>query len=130
MKLFSRQIHKNPNKRDIGSQFETLACQYLTSQGLKYIDKNVSCRFGEIDLIMQDQHDIVFVEVKYRLNQVYGHAAEMVTYQKSQKLIKTAMIWLKSQSLSIEHTSFRFDVIAIHHNGNDINWIKNAITQG
>lgn len=129
MKLFS-QLTQSKNKRAIGSQYETLACQYLASQGLTLVDKNVSCRFGEIDLIMQDNHDLVFVEVKYRASQRYGHAAEMVTYSKSQKLIKTAMVWLKRRSLSIENTSFRFDIVAIHNNGNDINWIKNAITQG
>ncbi|WP_105900690.1 YraN family protein [Vibrio gangliei] len=129
MKLFSRQV-QHKTKRDVGSQFETLACQYLTGQGLKLIDKNVSYRFGEIDLIMQDQQGIVFVEVKYRASQHYGHAAEMVTYSKSQKLIKTAMVWLKRQSLSIDNTSFRFDIVAIHNHGQDINWIKNAITQG
>ena len=121
---------KNKNSKDVGSQYENLASNYLARQGLKLIDKNTRSRFGEIDLIMQDMHTIVFVEVKYRASQQYGHAAEMVTYQKSQKLIKTAMVWLNKQSLSIESTSFRFDVVAIHKNGNDINWIKNAITQG
>ncbi|MFH0255971.1 YraN family protein [Vibrio rumoiensis] len=121
---------KNKNNRDVGSQYEALASNYLAGQGLKLIDKNINSRFGEIDLIMKDKNTIVFIEVKYRSNQRYGHAAEMVTYQKSQKLIKTAMFWLNRQSLSIEKTSFRFDVIAIHQNGNDINWIQNAITQG
>lgn len=107
-----------------------MACQYLIGQGLTFTTKNINSRFGEIDLIMKDGNIIVFVEVKYRENALYGHAAEMVTYQKSQKLIKTAMVWLKKQSLPIEKTSFRFDVIAIHKNGDDINWIKNAITQG
>lgn len=127
MKLFSQKIK---NKREIGSQYETLASQYLIGQGLQLLDRNINCRFGEIDLIMKDGQAFVFVEVKYRASSSFGHAAEMVTYQKSQKLIKTAMVWLKKQSLPIEQTSFRFDVIAIHKNGEDINWIKNAITQG
>ncbi|MFV0574420.1 MAG: YraN family protein [Vibrio sp.] len=118
------------NKRAIGSNYETLASEYLTRQGLNFIDKNVSSRFGEIDLIMKDKDTIVFVEVKYRTSQNFGHAAEMVTYQKSQKLIKTATVWLKTHRYDINNTSFRFDIIAIHQYGNDINWIKNAITQG
>ncbi|HBV75177.1 MULTISPECIES: YraN family protein [Vibrio] len=118
------------NKREIGSQYETLAKEYLIRQGLTFISSNYLSRFGEIDLIMKQANTFVFVEVKYRKSQKYGHAAEMVTYQKSQKLIKTAMVWLKQQGHTIDNTAFRFDVIAIHQQGHDVEWIKNAITQG
>ncbi|MBD1576892.1 YraN family protein [Vibrio sp. S11_S32] len=131
MKLFSQsKTTTTNNKRAIGSQYETLAKQYLTRQGYRFIAANFNTRLGEIDLIMQDGDTFVFIEVKYRKHSHYGHAAEMVTYAKSQKLIKTAIIWLKQQRLSAETTSFRFDVIAIQQQGQDINWIKNAITQG
>ena len=129
MKLFSQTKTTN-NTREVGSHFETLARDYLTRQGYRFIAANFNTRLGEIDLIMKDGHTFVFVEVKYRKHSHYGHAAEMVTYAKSQKLIKTAMIWLQQQRLSAETTQFRFDVIAIHQQGQDINWIKNAITQG
>ncbi|WP_413477965.1 YraN family protein [Vibrio hibernica] len=129
MKLFSQTKTTN-NTREVGSHYETLARDYLTRQGYRFIAANFNTRLGEIDLIMKDGHTFVFVEVKYRKHSHYGHAAEMVTYAKSQKLIKTAMIWLQQQRLSAETTQFRFDVIAIHQQGQDINWIKNAITQG
>lgn len=129
MKLFSQTKTTN-NTREVGSHYETLARHYLTRQGYRFIAANFNTRLGEIDLIMKDGHTFVFVEVKYRKHSHYGHAAEMVTYAKSQKLIKTAMIWLQQQRLSAETTQFRFDVIAIHQQGQDINWIKNAITQG
>ena len=32
---------------------------------------------GEIDLIMRDKQQLVFVEVKYRQSNQYGHALEM-----------------------------------------------------
>lgn len=129
MKLFSQTKTTN-NTREVGSHYKTLARDYLTRQGYRFIAANFNTRLGEIDLIMKDGHTFVFVEVKYRKHSHYGHAAEMVTYAKSQKLIKTAMIWLQQQRLSAETTQFRFDVIAIHQQGQDINWIKNAITQG
>ncbi|OEF24989.1 YraN family protein [Vibrio rumoiensis] len=125
MRVFNRN-----NKREIGSQYETLAKEYLSRQGLQYLESNYHSRFGEIDLIMSQENTLVFIEVKYRKSQQFGHAAEMVNYQKSQKLIKTAMVWLKRHGHTINNTSFRFDVIAIHQQGNDIEWIKNAITQG
>ena len=37
------------------------AKQYLLQQGLVFIDQNVHCRQGEIDLIMKDNGVFVFV---------------------------------------------------------------------
>ncbi|WP_394248869.1 YraN family protein [Vibrio profundi] len=122
MALFSR--------RKIGNHYEELANKYLVRQGFSLIEQNFSAKCGEIDLIMRDQNTIVFIEVKYRKHTSYGHAAEMVTSSKILKLIKTANVWLLKQGLSAHSTDFRFDVIAIEQNGDNIEWIKNAITQG
>ncbi|WP_197475446.1 YraN family protein, partial [Grimontia celer] len=69
-------------------------------------------------------------EVKYRQSTQYGLAQEMVTPSKARKLQKAATLWLLQNGLSPYDTDFRFDVVAIHQQGNDINWIMNAITQG
>lgn len=116
--------------REVGTQYETVAQQHLLSHGLTLLEKNFSCRLGELDLIMQQDECIVFIEVKYRNQQFFGNAAECVDRKKATKLIKTAHVWLKKRGLSPYSTEFRFDVVAIHQQGNDINWIKNAITEG
>ncbi|SHE83230.1 YraN family protein [Vibrio gazogenes] len=115
--------------REIGARYEQAASAFLLARGLQLITQNFSCRTGEIDLIMRDQQTTVFVEVKYRKNRHFGHAAEAVTPTKTKKLIQTAQFWLLTQGLSPYDTDFRFDVIAIHQNGNDIDWFQNAITQ-
>ena len=116
--------------RDIGKQYEQAAADFLMKHGLQLITQNYSCRSGELDLIMRDKQTIVFVEVKYRKNQHYGNAAEAVTASKIKKLIRSAQFWLLKQGLSPYKTDFRFDVIAIHQSGHNIDWFKNAITQG
>ncbi len=118
------------NLRSKGQQYEQMAATFLRRQGLSLIEMNFLARGGELDLIMRDGSSIVFVEVKYRSNQYHGHAAESVTKQKQRRLIKTANWWMLKQGLNIEATDFRFDVVAIHNNGNHIDWIKNAITEG
>ncbi len=118
------------SKRQIGNQYETLAKQFLLRRGLRFIDQNFLTKFGEIDLIFQQDQTIVFVEVKYRKNDSFGSAAEMVTYAKMRKLIKTAHIWLSRQRHTGHNINYRFDVIAIHDSGRDINWIQNAISEG
>nr|WP_319555621.1 YraN family protein [uncultured Vibrio sp.] len=118
------------SKRQIGNQYETLAKQYLLRQGLRFVEQNFLTKVGEIDLIFQQGETIVFVEVKYRNNDRFGSAAEMVTRAKMRRLIKTANIWLSRQKQPIHTIDYRFDVIAIQDNGRDINWIQNAISEG
>ncbi len=119
--LFSRKAK--------GQHYEQLAERYLSASGLKPITSNYQKKCGELDLIMKDNSTIVFVEVKYRKSKNFGNAAEMVTYQKSKRIIKTAHYWLLDNNLSPHSTDYRFDVVAIHDSGHDIEWIKNAITQ-
>ncbi|MGY3686061.1 YraN family protein [Vibrio coralliilyticus] len=118
------------SKRQSGEHYEALAEQYLIRQGLSPIERNFHSKSGELDLIMQEGSTIVFVEVRYRSNQHYGHAAETVTQSKMHKLIKTANVWLMKQGKSAHTTDFRFDLVAMHQQGKQIEWIKNAITQG
>lgn len=118
------------NKRSTGQYYEAAAERHLSACGLSLIERNFLTKGGELDLIMRDGPTIVFVEVRYRNNQTFGHAAETVTYRKMQKLQKAANIWLMKQGMSIDSTDFRFDVVAIHQQGHQIEWIKNAITQG
>ncbi|BDU38538.1 putative Restriction endonuclease, type II-like [Vibrio nigripulchritudo SFn27] len=122
MKLF--------NRRALGEKYEALASKHLIGKGLSLIESNFNTKVGELDLIMSEQNTLVFVEVKYRKQSQFGHAAEMVTPAKQKKIVKTAMLWLRKNNLSPYNTDFRFDVVAIHDNGRDIEWIKNAITQG
>ncbi|MGR5132792.1 YraN family protein [Vibrio alfacsensis] len=118
------------SQRQIGNQYETLAKQYLQRQGLHFLEQNFLTKVGEIDLIFQQGETIVFVEVKYRKNDNFGSAAEMVTRTKMRKLVKTAQIWLSQKRRAARNIDYRFDVIAIHDNGRDINWIQNAISEG
>ena len=118
------------SKRNTGQYYEAAAEKHLSACGLELIERNFLAKSGEIDLVMRDGAAIVFVEVRYRSSQAFGHAAETVTYRKMKKLQKAASIWLMKQGMSIHSTDFRFDVVAIHQQGQQIEWIKNAITQG
>ena len=118
--------------REQGQYTESLACEYLESKGLKLIDKNYNCRLGEIDLIMQDNDSLVFVEVRYRRSNNFGSGAESITSSKQSKLIKTASLYLQ-QHAKLNNYPARFDVVSIsgfietnNINNIDFNWIKNA----
>jgi putative endonuclease len=55
---------------------EIIAQKYLTQHGLKLIEQNYHSRYGEIDLIMQDQSTLVFIEVRQRSSQLFGGALD------------------------------------------------------
>lgn len=117
------------NRLQIGKQAESEACQYLKQRGLKLLCQNYRCYHGEIDLIMQDQDDIVFVEVRYRKRTDFGNALESVNRAKINKLVKAANHFLQGKNWLYKVNS-RFDIIAIHPIAGkmQLEWIKHAFS--
>jgi putative endonuclease len=106
-----------------GQRAETRAITHLRKQGLKLIGRNFRCRYGEIDIIMQQSDELVFIEVKMRSSSHFGEPFEYVHSRKQAKIIKTAKIFLQ-QHKKHQHQPCRFDVIGI--TPALIHWIPNA----
>lgn len=107
----------------LGEEAEQQALLYLKQHGLKHIASNYQCRYGEIDLIMQEAKTIVFVEVRMRKSQQFGGAALSITPNKQQKLIHTAQHYLGQHG----NIACRFDAILMTSDKiESIEWIKNA----
>lgn len=107
---------------------EEIAFDFLRQRGFKLLQKNYRNRFGEIDLIMQDDTCIVFVEVRLRSSKNFGGALDSIDYHKRSKLIKCAQHYMASCS---GRNDFRFDVIAISPNKSrhEIQWLTNAFDE-
>ena len=65
-----------------GKSSENYAKKFLLKQGLLLIEQNFFSAWGEIDLIMQDDQDLVFIEVRERSQSDFGDALESVDNQK------------------------------------------------
>jgi len=117
-----------PSTQNKGKVTEEFAKNYLEQHGLIFIDSNVHCRQGEIDLIMRDDDTFVFVEVKYRKNNHFGGAISAVSQSKQQKIKHCVAFFLHKANLNEYNTPCRFDVIALEGNINqpEITWLKNA----
>ncbi len=111
------------NKRNVGTKYETIACEYLKAQGYEILERNFRCRQGEIDIIAKDGRYLVFVEVKYRANAVCGYAASAVSRKKQQVISRVAAFYLIKNRLS-DTVPCRFDVVAI--DDKEIHIYKNA----
>lgn len=108
--------------RDKGTAVEDWACTYLEQQGLKVVERNFRTRQGEIDLVMSDGGQLVFVEVRYRNSSRFGGALESVDRRKRARLVAAANSYLSVRGFT---GSARFDVVAVERTDR-VQWITNA----
>lgn len=113
--------------RDQGKHAEDLAKQYLLNRSLTYICSNYRCKYGEIDLIMQDNEHLIFVEVRLRNNPAFGSGADTVSPHKQRRLRNTAHTYLQTH-FGNRFPPCRFDVVSMLLNDQQAHyeWIKNA----
>ncbi|AGB40610.1 TIGR00252 family protein [Halobacteroides halobius DSM 5150] len=113
------------NKRTLGSKGEIIAKEFLQKQGYKIKEENFWSRYGEIDIIAEDDDYLVFVEVKFSHQTSYVRPQEQITYYKQQHLKRVANYYLVTQQIEKD---CRFDVVAILQNEEqqEIELIRNA----
>ncbi|MFN3966325.1 MAG: YraN family protein [Endomicrobiia bacterium] len=109
-------------RQEIGKKGENKAIDFLKKKGYQILETNYRTRFGEIDIIAEENNDIVFIEVKTRTNYSFGAPQLAVDLRKQKKIIKTALNYIKTKN--ILNKNFRFDVVA--QIDNNIELIKNA----
>jgi putative endonuclease len=80
--------------RENGDDYERRAEALLLAAGLKLVERNWSCRFGEIDLIMRDGNTLVFVEVRKRNSQRFGGAAASIGSDKRGRIERAVSLYL------------------------------------
>lgn len=111
----------------IGKFGEDEALKYLKQKGYKILERNFSCKRGEIDIIAIDKNEIVFIEIKSRRSLEYGLPSEAVTKYKLKHIYKTAEYYLYIRNL--EKEDVRIDVIEIYikDKGIIINHLKQVV---
>ena len=111
-------------KHEIGKFGEDIAINYLEKLGYKIIERNFMAKQGEIDIIAMDKKELVFIEVKTRTNDIYGHPVEAVNFFKQKHWLNTVKYYLYINHM--ENEFVRFDVIEVYLNKNSyrVNHIK------
>ena len=115
--------------RDVGNDIELKAADYLQKRGLRLLARQVRYRSGEIDLLMEDRDTLVFVEVRYRRNIVFGDGASSVDWSKRHRLRRAAELYLAQNPYAVNRPC-RFDVISACGRSEQPqwNWYRNAFT--
>ena len=106
-----------------GQTAEKIAADFLSARGLTIICRNYRCRMGELDIVAKDGETLIFVEVRCRADNRYGHALDSIDRAKKKRLISAAACFLTQY----ESCPCRFDVITMDRLSMDtVNWMMDA----
>ena len=115
-------------RQTLGDAGEDTALRLLQAAGCRLLARQLHCPAGELDLVMRDGAQLVFIEVRLRTNTRFGTAADSIGPAKQRRLGRAARWWL--QALAISHFGgavppCRFDVVTI--DAGDICWHRDAM---
>lgn len=97
------------DNRDWGHEAEALASEYFLREGYTVRDRNWKMGKLEIDLILEKDRQIVFVEVKARKESPTGHdPVAAVDSGKRRRLIKAADVYMQQFEILYQ---YRFDIV-------------------
>ena len=99
-------------RHKIGKYGEDVAERYLKQKGYKIIERNFTCRQGELDIVAENREYLIFIEVKTRSNFLYGKPIEAVDRKKQKHLYKVAKYYLHIHRW--EERFVRFDVVEVY----------------
>lgn len=124
---------KDDSHVKLGHAGEGAARRFLETRGYQFIEANWRCATGELDLVMRDGDELVFVEVKTRRGAASGRASEAVTWAKGRKLLATGE-WYVARHAQYRDAIWRCDIVAITLGRNGvveaIEQFENAIVSG
>lgn len=99
-------------RRNLGIYGENFASRILIEKGYDILERNYSCRYGEIDIIAKKGSTIHFFEVKTRFGDSCGYPAEAVDDDKLKKMVITAEDYLRKHRPAWRDVSFNVFEIA------------------
>ena len=89
---------------------ERLAEEYLNKNGFETRFRSYRAAGGEIDLIVETDTSVIFVEVKTATSQHFGQPENQVTKAKQAQIIKVARGYLQKHPTQLQP---RFDVVGV-----------------
>lgn len=118
---------QHTSQQKSGDFGESQAASHLVLHGFTCLEFNYHSRYGEIDIIAQNDRYLIFVEVKTRKPGAFVSAREAVNAAKQRKLIVTAEAYLVAHPTALQP---RFDVICVELASSgacvNIDWLENA----
>ena len=118
------------NKRKTGAWGENKAAEYLESNGVTILDRNIYTPYGEIDLLGEQGSQLIFFEVKTLRTRKFGDPEVSVSTKKQNHMANSALHYLQEKDLL--HREWRIDVIALQASparSLEFKWFRNAVSE-
>jgi putative endonuclease len=120
---------QKPSTKIVGNAGEDKASAYLLSAGYKIIARNWRTRGGEIDIIVEKDDTLVFVEVKTLPSGNLETLSHELNRKKQKRIIETAKFFLVTNR-KYSNRVIRFDVLVIDMPGfSSVYHIKDAFAE-
>jgi putative endonuclease len=105
-------------RQAFGELGERIAERWLRRRGWRVVQRRFRNGHRDIDLVVERDGTVVFVEVKARKGAEFGGPVQAVNWRKRRELKRSAMVWIDRNGRKAE--SYRFDVIGVLLNGADV----------
>ena len=99
------------DRRLLGRWGESQTADWLRARGWRVVAAGWRCRFGEIDLVAENDKYIVFTEVKLRKNAAFAPARAFVDRGKQERIRTSAQLYLLEHPTELQP---RFDVVEVY----------------
>ena len=83
----------------------------MKKRGWRVLDRNVRFLRKEIDLVVERDGLVAFVEVKGRSGPAFGHPLVAITWKKRRAISLGASAWISRSEFSAG--SYRFDAVSV-----------------
>jgi putative endonuclease len=98
-------------RQQFGELGERIAERWLRRQGWRVVQRRFRNGHRDIDLVVEREGLVAFVEVKARRGQEFGDPVEAVNWKKQKELVRSASVWIDRHGRPAE--SYRFDVVGV-----------------
>lgn len=96
---------------DFGELGERIAARWFERAGWRVLARRFRAGKRDIDLVIERDGLVAFVEVKARTGQAFGDPVEAVHRRKQRSLTRSAQTWIDRHGRSDE--KYRFDVLGV-----------------
>jgi putative endonuclease len=115
-------------RQQLGKIGEAIAARWLRRRGWRIVAERFRSGRRDLDLIVERDGTVAFVEVKTRHGTAFGDPVEAVSWRKRRELIRSALVW--ADRFGPPGASYRFDVVGVVVAGRDakVRHVENAFS--
>lgn len=95
----------------LGELGERIAERWLRERGWRVVQRRFRSGHRDIDLVVEQEGVVAFVEVKARRGEQFGDPVEAVNWRKQKELGRSARVWVARHGR--QDDAYRFDVIGV-----------------